>query len=360
MERVVDSDHPVLGHVSYPALPTPRTYAVLGGGALGGFYGARLQQVGFEVHFLLRRDYDHVRQKGLIIDSIDGDFCLPSVRAYPSAEQMPACDVVLLALKTTHNYLLPKLLPTLVKPGGVVLVLQNGLGVEPMVADLVGNDRVMGGLCFLFSNKIGPGHIRHLDYKQITLGDYAAEYQPVGVTDRMQQIAADFKQAGIPVLLSPDLFVARWKKLVWNIPFNGLSVVLNATTHQIVAHEDSCLLVEQIMQEVQAGCAACVNASKWPSPDRLIPSSFIRTMLDYTLNSKPYRTSMKIDYDERRPLEVEEILGNPLLLAQQAGKHLPRIDMLYRQLRFLDGQRARSPEPAITPTGVTCRSPLHS
>lgn len=288
---------------------------------------------------MLHRDYEQVRQKGLIIDSIDGDFHLPSVRAYPSVEQMPACDVVLLALKTTQNHLLPRFLPAMVKPGGVVLVLQNGLGIEPLVADLVGSDRVMGGLCFLCSNKIGPGHIHHVDYKQITLGDYAAQYQPTGVTNRMQQIAADFEQAGIPMSLSPDLFVARWKKLVWNIPYNGLSVVLNATTHQIMAQDDSCLLVEQLMQEVLTGCAACVNASPWASPDRPIPDSFIQTMLDYTLNMKPYRTSMKIDYDEHRPLELEAIFGNPLRLAQQTGVELPRINMLYRQLQFLDQQR---------------------
>lgn len=336
---VVDIARPLPVSQSYPPLPTPRTYAVIGTGALGGFYGARLQQAGCEVHFLLNRDYEHVQQKGLIIDSIDGDFQLPVVKAYASVDQMPACDVVLLALKTTHNHLLSRFLPALVKPNGVVLVLQNGLGVESEVAVLVGDDRVMGGLCFLCSNKIAPGHIHHVDYKQIILGDYAADYAPVGVTERMQQIAADFEQAGIPMTLSPDLFVARWKKLVWNIPYNGLSVVLDATTHQIMADADSRNLVEQLMQEVLAGCAACVTASKWTSSKRLIPDSFIQTMLDYTLNMKPYRTSMKIDYDEHRPLEVAAILGNPLGLAQQAGATLPRIEMLYHQLRFLDQQR---------------------
>lgn len=323
-----------------PALPTSRTYAVLGTGALGGFYGARLQQAGCDVHFLLRSDYEQVRQHGLVVESIDGDFRLPQVKAYRSVAEMPACDVVIVALKTTQNNFLPDLLPPLVKPGGVVLVLQNGLGIETDVAEIVGADRVMGGLCFLCSNKIAPGWIRHIDYKQITLGDYAAGYQPCGITKRMQQIAQDFKQAGIPSEFSPDLFLARWKKLMWNIPFNGLSVVLNATTDQMMADDHTRLLAMLLMQEVRAGALACTQAASDSevSADRTIPADFIQTMLDYTLQMKPYRTSMKLDYDEHRPLEVEAIFGNPLRLAQQAGAELPRIQMLYQQLKFLDAQ----------------------
>lgn len=71
---------------------------------------------------------------------------------------------------------------------------------------------------------------------------------------------------------------------------------------------------------------------------RNIPDSFIQTMLDYTVKMKPYRTSMKIDYDECRPLEVEAIVGNPLHKAQEVGVNLPQINCLYHQLKFLDGR----------------------
>lgn len=277
------------------------------------------------------------------MESVDGDFTLPQVRAYASVQQMPPCDVVIVALKTTHNQLLPELLANLVAPHGVVLVLQNGLGIEPAVAEIVGPERVMGGLCFLCSNKIGPGQIRHVDYGQITLGDYAADaatgqiYQPCGITPRMQQIAADFQQAGIAIETAPDLFLARWKKLVWNIPFNGLSVVLNATTAEIMANPAARDLATSLMQEVLQAAAATLQAlSPEPQPDRRISPEFIQTMLDYTQSMKPYRTSMKIDYDEQRPLELEAIFGNPLRLAAQAKLALPQIQMLYQQLQFLD------------------------
>ncbi len=314
-----------------------RTYAILGTGALGGFYGARLQQVGIEVHFLLRSDYEQVQQQGLIIESPDGNFTLPQVYAYRNGCDMPACDVAIVALKTTQNHLLPELLPPVLKENGVVLVLQNGLGIEAEVAKIVGSDRVLGGLCFLCSNKVAPGHIRHLDYKQITLGDYRENYVPCGITERMQHIATDFERAGIPIDRSEDLLIARWKKLVWNIPFNGLSVVLNATTQQMMADKQTCALAEQLMKEVVAGAAACVQAIDLGST-RAVPPTFIQTMLDYTAKMTSYRTSMKVDYDDRRPLEVEAILGNPLRMAKRAGVELPQIQMLYQQLKFLDAR----------------------
>ncbi|HEY9833204.1 MAG TPA: putative 2-dehydropantoate 2-reductase [Stenomitos sp.] len=309
-----------------------RRYAILGTGALGGYYGACLQRVGLEVHFLLHRDYPHVREQGLVIQSPDGDFNLPYVNAYNDAAKMPACDVAIVALKTTQNHLLPDMLPSVVKDDGVVLVLQNGLGIEQEVAQIVGSKRVMGGLCFLCSNKVGPGHIHHLDYKQITLGEYLPDYQPGGLTERMRQIADDFEHAGIPITLAEDLLLARWQKLVWNIPYNGLSVVLDATTNELMANQYTRSLVEQLMEEVVAGAAAT---------NRKISDRFIQTMLDYTEKMTPYRTSMKIDYDEGRPLEVEAIMGNPLRVATAAGTDLPLISMLYRQLKFLDVQNRR-------------------
>ncbi|PSM49902.1 putative 2-dehydropantoate 2-reductase [Chroococcidiopsis sp. CCALA 051] len=306
-----------------------RSYAMLGTGALGGYYGGCLQKAGLDVHFLLRSDYTHVSQSGLVIESTDGDFTLSQVNAYQDVKDMPRCDVVAIALKTTQNHLLPDLLLPVLKDDGVVLVLQNGLGIEDAVAEIVGSHRVIGGMCFVCANKVAPGHIRHLDYKAISLGEYTANYHPAGITARMQQIATDFESAGIPIDLSEDLLLARWQKLVWNIPYNGLSVILNARTDELMADASTRALVEELMAEVVAGAARF---------DRHISSSFVQNMLDRTAKMKPYKTSMKIDYDLQRPLEVEAIVGSPLRLAEAAGTNLPQIRTLYRQLKFLDGK----------------------
>ncbi|MEN9202591.1 MAG: putative 2-dehydropantoate 2-reductase [Thermostichus sp. DG_1_6_bins_120] len=308
-------------------LPETRRYAVLGTGALGGFYGAKLQQAGFEVHFLLHSDYEHVRQQGLRVQSCWGDFHLPQVNAYAAVEEMPPCEVVMVALKGTQNALLPRLIPPVLAKDGVVVLLQNGLGVEPEIAEYVSPERVMGGLCFISSNKVGPGHIHHLDYGSILLAQYGPDYAAQGIPPQLEQLQADFQRAGIPTSLSPDLMMARWQKLVWNIPFNGLSVVFNADTQQMIRDPETCTLAKTLMREVVEGAAAC---------QRLIPDSLIEQMLDNTQKMAPYRTSMKIDYERKRPLELQVIFANPLRYAQQAGIHLPRIEMLYQQLQVLD------------------------
>ncbi|MFS8775642.1 putative 2-dehydropantoate 2-reductase [Synechococcus sp. W65.1] len=320
-------------------LPESRRYAVLGSDAVGGFYGAKLQQAGFEVHFLLHSDYEQVRQNGLWVESCWGDFHLPQVNAYASVEAMPPCEGVIVALKATQNHLLPRLLPPVLAEKGVVILLQNGLGAEPEIANCVGPERVVGGLCFISSNKVGPGHIRHLDYGSVLLAEYGPGYAPQGITPRLQQIQADFRRAGIPTSLSPDLMEARWQKLVWNIPFNGLSVVFNADTQQMIRDPEARALAEALMQEVVEGAAAC---------GRRLPPSLIPEMLANTEKMVPYRTSMKIDYERKRPLELEAIFANPLRYAQQAGVQMPRVEMLYRQLQVLD--RLNRGIPAFSPT----------
>lgn len=306
---------------------TNRTYAILGTGALGGFYGARLQRAGLDVHFLLHTDVAHVRKHGLRIESKEGDFDLPRVHAYGRAAEMPRCDVVVVSLKATANDLLPSLLPPVVKDDGVVLLLQNGLGAEDLVARIVGPHRVMGGLAFLCSNKVGPGHIRHLDYGSVALAEYSADRAPRGVTERIKAIASDFARALIPVEVADDLVLARWKKLVWNIPFNGLSVVLRAMTDRIMADPETRALSISLMREVVRGAAAV---------GRTIPEDFVRKMIDDTDKMPPYRTSMMLDYEAGKPMEIEAIFGNPLRAAREAGTELPRVEMLYQQLKFLD------------------------
>lgn len=310
-----------------------KSYAIVGTGAIGGFYGAKLQNTGVDVHFLLHRDYDHVRQNGLVVESPDGNIILPQVKAYQNAQDMPKCDVIVIALKATHNHILHEILPFILKDDSILLVLQNGLGVEEELANIINKinikAKIIGGMCFVCSNKVGPGHIRHLDYSFITLGEYLPNYQAAGITEEMKQIGVSFERAGIPIELCEDLLLARWKKLIWNIPYNGLSVVLNARTDEIMNSQDIRILAEELMWEVVEGAKAY---------QRIIPEAFVQKMLDHTQKMKPYRTSMKIDYDDKRPLEVEPIVGTPLRKAQQAGVELPKISMLYRQLKFMDQQ----------------------
>ena len=312
-------------------LPDPPTYAVIGSGAVGAYYGGCLQRLGRGVNFLCRSDYEHVKQHGWRIDSHLGDFTLPNAHVYRDVRDMPACDVVIVALKTTSNHLLPELLPPIVRDGAVVLTLQNGLGVERQVGEIVGHDRVMGGLCFICSHKLGPGHVHHMEYGRVEFADYTEDGSPAGITPRLKTIARDFEQSGNEIVVNEDLVLARWKKLVWNVPFNGLTVVLNTDTQTIMADPDLRGRAYGLMLEIQKAARECAG--------RRIEDEFVQMMLDWTEKMEPYLPSMKLDHDAGRPMEVEAIFGAPLRAAEQAGCDVPALNELYNCLSTINRQR---------------------
>ena len=303
-------------------------YAVIGTGAIGGFYGAKLQRSGLEVHFLLNKDYNHVRRHGLKIYSKDGDFYLPIINVHREPVTIPVCDVVLIALKTTQNYLLKDLLPPWIADQGILLTLQNGLGVEPQLAQLVAPNRVIfGGLCFICSHRGAPGEIHHQDYGSLTIGAYGNDYKPQGVTPLLETMANHWRRADVETASTPDLGYARWKKLLWNVPFNGLSVVLSATTTEMIANPQTRSLARDLMEEVQQAAA---------SQGVTIPRADLEQMLHSTSTMAPYVTSMKRDYDRKLPLELEAILGYPLAVARAKGVTLPKMTMLHQLLQHLN------------------------
>jgi len=313
------------------------SFAVIGTGAVGGYYGALLQRAGYDVHFLVRSDYDHVRRHGLQVDSKNGDFVLPEVNAYSQARDMPRCDVVIVCLKSYDNVVLPEILPHVVRDEGCVLLLQNGLGAERSIQVIVPQCTVLGGLSFLCSNKVGPGHIHHLDYGRIAIGEFSTDGEPVGVTETMQVVGRAFKKADVPISLLEDLMLARWMKLVWNVPFNGLCVVLNTTTDKLMANTATRALSRELMDEVVAGAAAL---------GRTIPSPFVEKMINDTVKMASYNPSMKLDYDAGRRMEIEAIYGEPLRMAREAGADMPKVRMLYQLLGFLGGQNKETAEKA--------------
>ena len=320
-----------------------RRYAIIGSGAIGGYYGACLQRGGAEVHFLLHSDYDQVVNHGLVIESVTGDFALPKVYAHRHTNTMPPIDVVIIALKTTQNALLPQLLPPILGPETALLTLQNGFGIEAELAHWASHDQlarlqnptILGGLCMICANKVGPGTIRHLDYGSVLLGQHRADHQPAGVSPLLSAIGQDFQAGQVTVEMVDDLRLARWRKLMWNIPFNGLSVVMNATTAEMMADPTIRQLAEQLMVEV-LGAAQCDGNRFSPGQGRHLPPELITHMLTHTEHMAPYRTSMKIDFDQSRPLELEAIYGNPLRAAQAAGAAVPTIESLYHQLKAMD------------------------
>lgn len=309
-----------------------RSYAVVGAGAVGGLYGARLAASGHEVHFLVRSSVEVLRRDGLRVRSVDGDIVLPSISVTDDPDAVPPVDVVLVAVKTTANDALGPILPRLVGPSTTVVMLQNGLGVEAMAAAHVPGATLLGGLCFVCSVLESPGVVDHVDYGAVTLAEHRADGAAAGLTPAVEAVAADLAGAGIEVHPQADLVLARWKKLVWNIPYNGLSVVLGAGTDELMADPEARRLVHTLMVEVQRGAA---------SQQREIPDGFLDQMLADTEAMTPYRTSMALDFEGRRPLELAAIYRAPIAQAEAAGTRLEVTTALTQQLALLD-RRNRS------------------
>ena len=167
-------------------------YGIIGTGAIGGYYGAKLAHAGQEVHFLFHSDYEYVTQHGLQVDSCNGSFHLPQVNAYQSTLDMPQCDVVLVCLKSVNNAKLQSLLPPLLHARTLVVLIQNGIGVEEDVQQQFPGVQLAAGLAFICSAKTQPGRVNHQCYGQINLGNYSCKDETL-----IQQVIADFNAAGV-------------------------------------------------------------------------------------------------------------------------------------------------------------------
>lgn len=301
------------------------SYAIIGTGGIGGYYGGCLAKSGKDVHFLFHSDYEFVKQYGLQVDSVRGDFHLQSVQAYGNSSEMPKCDVVLVCMKTTNNHLLKAILSSIVHANSVVVLIQNGLGIEKQLADEMPGVSIVGATAFICTTKIGPGHVHHAEYGSLTMAKYCGECEAV-----LQQIAADFEEAGVQVNVGDDLNSIRWKKLVWNIPYNGLTVVLNAETDDLTFNPDTRQLVIDLMNEVVAAGRAC---------GAKISDTFVSKMIDMTEKMTPYSPSMRVDYDAHRPMEIQAMYSNPIQIALQHGYAMKKTEVVEKQLRFLAQKR---------------------
>ncbi len=306
--------------------------AVIGAGAVGGYYGARLAQAGHDVRFLMRRDYDAVRANGLRVLSVDGDFTLDRPTVARSSKEIGPVDWVLCALKATSIEAAPELVGPCVGETTRILALMNGLGVEERFAGWFGGERVFGGLAFTCLNRGEPGTVHHLDYGPVTIGhfeDDAAE---------LELAAALWEDARVEVSTSPSLLRARWEKLCWNIPFNGLAVTAGGiTTDRILAAPDLREAARALMREVVA--AGNADLAAHGEQERIDEHAVVERMFELTDAMAAYRPSTMIDFVEGRPMEVEAIFGEPVRRARALGVETPYMSLLVGQMRALDERR---------------------
>src|SRR5688572_24595791 len=315
--------------------------AVIGPGAVGSYYGAKLCRDGHEVHFLLRSDYEQVRRHGVRILSPEGDFNVRPKCARTASEIGP-CELVLISIKTTANDALKEILPPLVWAQTAVLTLQNGLGNEEFISGIVPSEQILGGLCFVCLNRISPGVVQHLAHGKIEMGEFAGWPEP-----RTHDIASAFRHAGIPCSVRDNLEKAHWEKLVWNIPFNGLGVASCAgydavktglfagktgeclTTDKLLGDAKWLALVQDLMSEV-------INSANAFGLN--IAMDLREDLIDKTRVMGAYKPSTLLDFERNQPVEIETLFLEPLRRAEERSVSVPRLRALCSILKALNSE----------------------
>lgn len=292
--------------------------AIVGSGAIGLYYGTKLAAAGCDVRFLMRSGLEQARRSGIRVHSESGPAHLarPNVAGTPSA--IGPCDGVIVAVKATANPELPDLLPPLIGENTWILTLQNGLGNEDFLAAHWGAERILGGLCFVCLTRRNPVEVDHVGHGTISIGEFGRPPQA-----RTRQFVEAFRAGGVETHLVEHLIAERWRKLVWNIPFNGLCTVHRTGVDTILSDPGLLRECEGLMDEVRAIAAAegCE-----------IPPDYAAFQIERTRAMGAYRPSTLGDADAGRPLEIEPIWGEPLRRARARGVAAPRLAALHEAL----------------------------
>lgn len=296
--------------------------AILGAGALGCYYGARLQQAGHDVTFIVRSEYDFLKQHGLQVTSLHGDITLPRVKVCRTPEEAGPADLVIVSWKSTANAGFAVALPPLMGADTVVLTLQNGMGNAEAIATVIPADRIYIGLCFICAMRTAPGHVNHLEGGNIQFAPFVPS--PAG-SAKAKELADLFAQAAIKTKAFDAAEQIQWYKLVWNIPFNGLCLALGGISiAELYQNPDNVARARRIMEEV-------VHAAQ--ARGHTLPADLVDFHLSRTESMGAFIPSSAVDYNEGRPVEYTAIWGAPLAKARQAGASVPEWERLDRDIR---------------------------
>ena len=293
--------------------------AIVGAGAVGGWYGGLLAIKGHEVYFVTRRDYEVINKNGLCMRDAQGDKIVKIKKAYPDCASIGICDLVIVAAKSTANSTLPDFVKPLIGRQTILLTLQNGMGNCETFASVIPSEQIVAGLCFVCINRINPGVVENTHSGYVRMA--SAHGKP---TESVKNCVKLFSEAGIDCQSEESLDAVLWKKLCWNIPFNGLAIAAGGiTTDKIMADDLLQARAVKLMKEVQAAAHACGVPFK---------DEHIERQLKVTLGMGAYRPSSLIDYLEGRDVEVEGLWGEPLRRGQTAGVEMPELTRLKTEI----------------------------
>jgi 2-dehydropantoate 2-reductase len=296
---------------------------VMGSGGLGGYFGGLLAQSGADVTFVARGAHLHaLQERGLTVRSVNGDFTVP-VQACVDPRALPPAGVVLFCVKTYDAAEAAALLQPVVDAQTIVLTLQNGVDMAADLQTTFGRGTVLAGVTRMGSTLVAPGVIEQpTTDRLIEFGSLTGREQ-----EQVECVRTLCTTASIPTLVSPNIRRSLWEKLVFIAPFSGLSTLTRLTPAQLLAHEPTRGLYRAVMQETAAVAQAAAGVT---------PEIVERTMHYLDTAGDPGESSMAVDFQRQRRIEVDAINGAVVRHGQRLRVPTPLNQMIYNALVIMD------------------------
>ncbi|TCO50821.1 2-dehydropantoate 2-reductase [Actinocrispum wychmicini] len=291
--------------------------AVLGTGGVGGYFGGRLARAGHDVSFVARGAHlAALRQDGLAVTSVEGDFTVSPVRATEDTKEIGEVDYVLLGVKTWQlGHAIAALRP-LVGPDTAVLTTQNGVDAPRQVADIVGEGAVLPGAVEVIAYIDGPGRIRQIGGGKLTFAEW--DSRP---SDRVERLRAAVAEAGLAAVVSTDIWGALWTKFLTLASIGALGTVTDAPFGVVRSRPGTRRLIEDSMTEVlQVARAKGID----------LPDDVIQARMAF-LDDMPAAatTSLQRDILAGKQSELAAWTGAAVRLGQETGTPTPVSSLLY-------------------------------
>ncbi len=294
---------------------------VFGSGGVGGYFGGRLAQAGELVTFISRGEHLQAMQtSGLKVDSIKGDFILQSVVATDDPAKINDVDVILLCVKTWQVTRAAKAIIPIIGSNTFIVPLENGVDAPSQLAEILGREHVLGGLCRIASHIASPGYIRHTGIDPyIAFGEL--DNRP---SLRSQALLKVLTQAGIGAEIPADIMLAMWQKFLFISTVSGIGAVTRVPIGAFRSHPGTRQMLESALQD-------CCSLAR--RQGILLPEDSVANTLAY-IDSLPYDTipSMQRDVMEGRPSELEAQVGTIVRMGQEYNIPTPVHTMIYHSL----------------------------
>ena len=315
------------------------TVLIVGAGAIGAFYGSILARQGARVSVVCRSDFDVVSKEGFAIKSAAfGDYTFrPERVAREVADYDQAPDYLILTVKVLEGEDRAALIRPAVGANTAIVLIENGIDIEPAIAEAFPHNELLSCLAFVAVSRLGPGLISHQSYGDLTLGKY-----PSGTSAAARRLGALWEAGGVQCQVVDDVVSARWHKTVWNAAFNPISIMGGTLT---TAHMLASTVADALIRRVMVEICAVAAAEGHPQPPNLIDD-----LIANTNAMPPYKTSMALDYENGRPMELEAIVGNVLRAARRSHVPVPALDTIYAIAKMIEHkERQKRTETSLKP-----------